>query len=203
MHTTLTPDITDAEHLQRLTNLVDQAITSGRVVSPHDGAGYFLTHPAVEDALLLAAVREKLLADFVRERIRVLRNGTEFGDHVRYVDQGSAVTEQNGNGQHSAALHSVSAVPRTPPTQSRKVTAAREQLLNIPYNVPPGSHDWKPLGDMTADDLAAVAQSRRQQAQTLNAKADHLLRVRDALVETGAVRVRDLPVEKFTEVWNK
>ncbi len=86
-----------------------------------------------------------------------------------------------------------------PPQQQTKATRIHHwsRVLNRRECVAEGV--WKLFADLTRDDLLALAEGRRQQAQQLAAKADHYDRMAKLVEQHHVERVGDLPEDVLRE----
>ncbi len=91
--------------------------------------------------------------------------------------------------------------PAAPTPQQQQTKATRinhwSRVLNRRECVAEGV--WKLFADLTRDDLLALAEGRRQQAQQLAAKADHYDRMAKLVEQHHVERVGDLPEDVLRE----
>lgn len=83
--------------------------------------------------------------------------------------------------------------PRRMPTRSSKVAGIRDWWAEFLASRIAVGETWKPVGDLTAADLASVAQVRRDKAAATIAQAEKYETLAGLLDEYGVETVRELP----------
>lgn len=93
----------------------------------------------------------------------------------------------------NSALNHVARTPRRMPSASAKVAGVRDWWSKFIESRIAVGDEWKAVGDLTAEDLASVAQVRRDQAARLHTQADRYETLIGLLADHGVAVVRELP----------
>lgn len=99
-----------------------------------------------------------------------------------------------------AELPAASGKGRRMPSRSAKVSGVRDWWAQFLASRIAVAGSWKPVGDMTADDLHVVIADRRAHAAATIAQADRFAAILELMSKHGAATVADLPRESVEQV---
>ena len=102
--------------------------------------------------------------------------------------------------QRNSVLNSTFRAPRRMPSRSAKVSGVRDWWTALMEQRIAVGEEWKPFGDLTADDLDVVVAVREQKAERTLAQAQKYRTLQGLLSQHGVSLVRDLPADVLQSI---